>query len=62
MRRVDLKKQRLYYYKITVLNFRIFITQMECAYCAVRTEYLNIIQAYLIPQMFNTDIYTKPVA
>jgi len=35
-------KQRLFPY--TALSERVFITEMECVYCAVRAESLNIIQ------------------
>jgi hypothetical protein len=37
------------------INWLVFITETECAYCAVRTEYLNIIQANISLWMVKQD-------
>jgi hypothetical protein len=35
------------------INCFVFTAEMQCVYCAVRTESLNIFQATFIPQSFN---------
>jgi hypothetical protein len=39
------------------INWPVFITETECVYCAVRTEYLNTIQINFILQDFEGNIF-----
>jgi hypothetical protein len=40
------------------INWLVFITDMECVYCAVRTMFLSIIQVYSVHMRFVVDAVT----
>jgi len=39
---MDLRKTAII--SLCSIYWSVFVTEMECVYCAVRTEYLNVIQ------------------